>query len=135
MERKYGWKPQKFDDRDLKYSTAKPLMGLPASVDLRAGMPPIYDQGQLGSCTAHGIARAYQYAAKQAGLPEIMPSRLFLYYNERSQEGTISQDAGAVIRDGFKASNIYGVVDESLWPYDISKFDQTPPQQAYDEAL
>jgi intein/homing endonuclease len=86
------------------------------------------------NCTAHGIGRCIQYAERKAGLPDKMPSRLFLYYNERSLEGSISQDAGAVIRDGFKACNLFGVADESLWPYDISKFTETPTQAAYDDA-
>jgi hypothetical protein len=31
------------------------------SVDLRGSMPPVYDQGELGSCTANAIAAAYEY--------------------------------------------------------------------------
>lgn len=30
---------------------------LPARVDLRKECAPLYDQGELGSCTAHAIAR------------------------------------------------------------------------------
>jgi C1A family cysteine protease len=137
MERRYGWIPQKPDDRDWKYPTyAKPLEGFPPSVDLRENMPPIYDQGQLGSCTAHGIARAFQYAEIKAKFPSVMPSRLFLYYNERLQEGTIPEDAGAIIRDGLKACNIYGVVDEEKWPYDDGpdQFKVKPPEDAYASA-
>ena len=46
------------------------------------------------------------------------------------------KDAGAQIRDGIKTLNDfnYGICDESLWPYDISKFADTPPQAAYDAA-
>ncbi len=31
------------------------------------------------------------------------PSRLFIYYNERVIEGTVSTDAGAQVRDGIKS--------------------------------
>jgi C1A family cysteine protease len=134
MERKYGWIPQPEDSRDLKYSSFKPHAGLPSVVDLRPKMPQIWDQGQLGSCTAHGIGRAFVYAEKKIGLPELMPSRLFLYFNERMEEGTIDQDAGAIIRDGIKACNIYGIADESLWPYDITKFKDKPTSNVYDNA-
>lgn len=134
---KYGWKKQQFDNRDLKLSVQRPSTGTPSEVDLRGpNMPPIWDQGNLGSCTAHGIGRIYQYAVRKAGLPDLKPSRLFLYYNERRLENTISFDSGAIIRDGIKTLNKYGygIVDESLWPYDIEKFAHTPPQSAYDAA-
>ena len=135
MERKYGWLRQPPDDRDLKYSAARPLLGLPSSVDLRPNMPPIWDQGQLGSCTSFGIARAYNYAEIKAGLGSTEPSHLFIYYNERMEEGTVDTDAGAIIRDGIKSCNIYGVAAENMWPYDVSKFTVKPPEEAYDYAL
>ena len=54
----YGWVRDLPDERDFVY--AAPLIrfphGLPPSVDLRSECPPIYDQGQLGSCTGNGIA-------------------------------------------------------------------------------
>ena len=37
------------------------ITNLPASVDLRSKCPPIYDQGQLGSCTANALVGAYQF--------------------------------------------------------------------------
>ena len=54
-------------------------------------------------------------------------SRLFEYYATRKIEGTINEDSGATIRDTIKAAVQYGVVDESLWPYDIKKFAVNPP--------
>lgn len=133
----YGWKPQPKDNRDYKVSFQRPSTGTPPSANLRGPfMPEIWDQGNLGSCTAHGIGRIYQYAVRKAGLPDLKPSRLFLYYNERRLENTISFDDGAIIRDGIKTMNKYGygIVDESMWPYDIEKFAHTPPQSVYDAA-
>jgi C1A family cysteine protease len=54
-------------------------------------------------------------------------SRLFEYYATRKIEGTVSEDSGASIRDAIKSGVIYGVADESTWPYDISKFTINPP--------
>jgi C1A family cysteine protease len=133
----YGFKKQPKDNRDFKASFQRPPKGTPPSGDLRGpNMPKIWDQSTIGSCTAHGIGRIYQYAVRKAGLPDLMPSRLFLYYNERRDENTISFDAGAIIRDGIKTLNKYGygIVDESYWPYDVNKFTWTPPQEAYDAA-
>ena len=98
-------------------------------------MPPVYDQGQLGSCTANASGAALQYKREQENKSDFVPSRLFIYYNTRNLEGTTSSDSGASIRDTIKSVSIYGGPDESLWPYDISKFDIQPPQAAYDSGL
>ena len=34
---------------------------LPFSIDLRTKMPNVYDQGQLGSCTANALAACFEY--------------------------------------------------------------------------
>ena len=68
---------------------------LPPEYDLRPSMPPVYDQGQLGSCTGNAIAGAMEYERDRQGLSDFVPSRLFVYYNERALEGTVSSDAGA----------------------------------------
>ena len=59
-------------------------------------------------------------------------SRLAEYYATRFIEGTANEDSGATIRDAIKASVKYGVCDENLWPYDISKFTVNPPKEVWD---
>ena len=128
--RGYGWRPQLADVRDRLYA-AKLTGPLPSECDLRPSMPPVYDQGQLGSCTGNAIAAAMEYERDRQGLSDFVPSRLFVYYNERALEGTVSSDAGAVIRDGIKVVNSDGVVPETLWPYDIGMFSVKPPKRCY----
>jgi C1A family cysteine protease len=137
MIRSYGWRPDKPDLRDLYLSIFRPpgASATPESVDLRPGMPPVYDQGALGSCTGNAIAAAIEYDRKKQGASFIIPSRLFIYYNERAIEGTIAIDAGAEIRDGIKSVVSRGVCSESEWPYDASQLTVAPPQQCYDNAL
>jgi C1A family cysteine protease len=94
-------------------------------------MPPVYDQGQLGSCTGNAIAGAMEYERDRQGLSEFAPSRLFIYYNERALEGTVSSDSGAVIRDGIKVVNTDGVCPETLWPYDVGMFAVKPPKRCF----
>lgn len=132
----YGWVPDLPDARDHLYSAPIARIGpLPPSADLRSACPAVYDQGQLGSCTANAIAGAIEFdRMKQDLQPPFVPSRLFIYYNERSIEGTVSQDSGAQIRDGIKSVANAGVCDEALWPYDISKFADQPPPEDYTEA-
>jgi C1A family cysteine protease len=132
--RGYGWRHQLPDARDTLYA-ARLKAAPPAEYDLRPAMPPIYDQGQLGSCTGNAIAAAMEYERDRQGLSDFVPSRLFIYYNERALEGTASSDSGAVIRDGIKVVNTEGVCPETLWPYDIAMFAVRPPRRCYVAAL
>ncbi|RAN74094.1 peptidase C1 [Bacillus sp. SRB_336] len=125
---RYGWVPDLPDQRDFHYAaTAAVQASLPPAVDLTPQCPPVYDQGQLGSCTGNGVAGVLQFDALKEGLADTSaPSRLFIYYNERVIEGTVKSDSGAQIRDGIKSVAKTGVCDESLWPYDIAKFATKP---------
>ena len=88
-----------------------------------------------GNCTANAIGFAYQYCAiAQQNMLQFMPSRLFIYYNEREMEGTVDEDAGAHIRDGMKTINREGVCDEKKWPYVVKRFAVKPPPACYGEA-
>ena len=108
--RRLGWQPDLPDHRDLTFSAPMSVMAkLPASVDLRSGCPPVYDQGQIGSCTANAIAGAIEFDQRKQKLTEFVPSRLFIYYNERDIEHTIPLDNGAQIRDGIKSVAKLGV--------------------------
>jgi C1A family cysteine protease len=131
----YGWLPDLPDARDYMYAAPEEVLSdLPRSVDLRPQCPPVYDQGQLGSCTANAIGGAFQFMQTKEGLADLVPSRLFIYYNERVIEGTVDQDGGAMIRDGIKSVHKLGVCAEKSWEYDIARFTEKPPDEAYTEA-
>jgi C1A family cysteine protease len=139
--KKYGWIPDLPDARDHLFAAAPGVLSkLPAAVSLRAHCPPVYDQGQLGSCTGNAIAAAIQFdrmKQKQASANTLVPSRLFVYYNERVIEGSVGHDAGAQIRDGVKSVANQGACFEtgrSAWPYNIGEFTKRPPQACYAEA-
>lgn len=132
--KKYGWRPQLPDHRDYYHLFDKSKNENVNCVDLRDKCPPIYDQGQLGSCTANGIGFVFEFDMMKQHLKPFIPSRLFLYYNERDMEGTTGYDAGANIRDGIKSLNKQGICPETEWPYDISKFTDKPPEICYTDA-
>jgi C1A family cysteine protease len=119
------------------YSAPPEISGaLPAMTDLRSNCPPVYDQLQLGSCTSNAIAGAVEFdLIKEKQQRIFIPSRLFLYYNERVIEGTVSSDSGAPLRDGIKSMATQGDCPESLWPYDIAEFAVKPPANCYSQAL
>jgi C1A family cysteine protease len=133
---RYGWVPDLPDARDQLFAAPpQTLVGLPGSVDLRDRCPKeVYDQGQLGSCTANAIGAAFEYCLLAQHASDFMPSRLFVYYNERAIEGTVASDSGAQIRDGIKSVAKQGVCPETEWPYDISTFTDQPPARCYTDA-
>lgn len=134
---RYGWLPDLPDHRDFAYAAPRPLLRkLPSKVDLTPFCPPIYDQGQLGSCTANAIGGAFEFELlKQDKAKDFMPSRLFIYYNERVIENTVSTDSGAMLRDGIKSVNQQGVCAESMWPYYAGELTVRPTSGCYAEAL
>ena len=101
--------------------------GLPESEDLRYKMPPVYHQGNIGSCTANALIAALQYDH-----PDMMGSRLFVYYNERRLEGHIPDDVGATLADGVRALTTYGICPEHEWPYEENRYAQPPSQTCYE---
>lgn len=134
---RFGWRPDTPDMRDMM--TAVPVRRvskLPSSVDLSTAkwMPPVYDQGNLGSCTGNAIAGGFEFDLGKQKLPVFQPSRLAIYYDERVIEHTTKEDAGAEIRDGMKVISKTGAAPESLWPYTISKFAKKPSKTYYDAA-
>jgi len=145
---RYGWKPDLPDQRDYSYAVPPHVAkNISTSVDLRAQCPAVYDQGGIGSCTANAIAGALEFDMMKQGLDDFVPSRLFIYYNERAIEGTVGADSGAYIRDGIKSVASQGDCPESMWPYDATpagpdgtfppgaKAATQPPPQCYDNAI
>jgi C1A family cysteine protease len=125
----YNLKKQKADKRDFQLKIEK-LVAIPPIVDLRQYCPFVFDQGNLGSCTANAGVAARMMLDKL----NILLSRLFQYYNERKIEGDIGQDNGAQMRDIGKAIQKYGICLDSIWSYKITKFAKTPSVNAYKTA-
>jgi C1A family cysteine protease len=98
------------------------------SVDLRNKLPVVYDQGNLGSCTANALCYCFDYIDTT-----FFPSRLYLYYNERLLDKSINQDAGSTLSQGIIALEKYGICSEKLCPYVISNFKNKPTNDAYIE--
>ncbi len=131
----YTLREDKIDERDYKFSLAvapTPKIRLPKTVDLRNKMPPVYNQLNLGSCTANA---GCGYMAYRYNRPFIVFSRLYLYYKERFLEGTVNEDNGATMRSIAKVLNQFGVCFEEFMPYIPADFAKTPSEQAEINAL
>lgn len=117
---------------------------LPSRVDLRQFDSPIINQGDLGACTGFAIVKGLREFMLNRDRQAFQPlSPLFLYYNERKVEGSIDEDAGAMITTGMELLKNIGVAREALWSYDPAndnnprtkeKFQQAPPAAAYHDA-
>lgn len=138
-----GWIKDRPDIRDITpdHEKVNELFGLiraqsiPSKVDLTPNDVPIFDQGELGSCTANGQCGTLEYVEKKNNNGNFVPaSRLFLYYVTRHLIENQSGDTGATIRDTMKALANYGACPETDWPYLINKFDKKPPIKAFTDA-
>jgi C1A family cysteine protease len=137
--RSYTRKKKTIDVRDhvyaghLMFGTA----AVPPKVDLTPHLGPVFDQGDLGSCTANACAGALEYEENIQNNNDaaVQLSRLFLYWNERELEGDVDQDAGGEIRDVVKVAAQYGAPFETTWPYVTEQFTVKPSLEAYSEGL
>jgi C1A family cysteine protease len=108
---------------------------IPSSSSLRDKVKQVYDQGQLGSCTANAFCGAYRILEAD----DFEPSRLFFYYYERLLELPPGEhkvtDSGGDVVDGETYVEKFGVCSESSWPYNIEKANNRPTKKCRVEAL
>lgn len=132
----FGYIPDTQDPHDFAFQSIRPATApLPPMVDLRQLCSPVRDQGQLGSCTGFAIAVGMrEFLLNKIGHPFIPLSPLFLYYEERLKEHTVSQDCGAMPRDGFKVLAKIGCAPETDDSYDVTKFATAPSKAAIHDA-
>lgn len=134
LQRHYGgWRPSLPHPRRRVADTSG--ITILDEVDPRKDLPPIFDQSQLGSCTANATAAHFQYDGMLDGADPGLLARLWIYWQERAKEGSLGQgDTGAFGSDAFWVASHIGVPPETAWPYDISTFDpKQPPVAATDD--
>lgn len=130
---KYGWIKSVPEPRDKLYLIGNKVK-LPSAVDHRQYCPLVYNQGELGSCTANAVLASVQFEQIRGHIQTYMPSRLFQYYNSRVYHRTVSEDSGATITNSLKAVAKYGYCSEKDWQYDMKKFTVKPPTTIYKKA-
>ena len=120
----FGWLPDLPDSRDYTKDTptvakllkTPKLTSLPSKTDLREWCPPIFDQGNIGSCTANAAAALLAYHNKRAFGKDTPLSRLFIYKATRDlmmEKG----DSGAYIRTTMGSLALFGSPPEKYWSY------------------
>lgn len=136
MPHAYGYLPDVHDPKDVIYQSARPSMApLPANVDLRHLCSPVRNQGSLGACTGFAIAAGMrEFLLIKLGMPLVQLSPLFVYYEERLLENSVTQDVGAQPRDGFKVLAKIGCAPETDYSYDPAAFTRPPAPRALTDA-
>jgi len=140
VQRKYNLKKDPYDPRDYMFKAEKLGVNnitLPISYDLRTSgfMPPVLNQGSLGSCGPNQISNALRFCLKKNKFQDFQPSRLFIYYYTRLIEGSpLNEDSGISIRGGLNAVQKYGACNETIWNYNVSNFSTQPSTDAINAA-
>ncbi|MCA9576502.1 MAG: C1 family peptidase [Polyangiales bacterium] len=130
------WEGQRFS------ATRVTAARLPARVDLRAAMTAVENQSETSSCVANAVAGAYEYLVKQHRQDDAYDvSRLFIYFVARAvaagEDPTSEpelEDEGTMIGAAIEGLREFGACSEESWPFDDELVNETPSEEAFDEA-
>jgi C1A family cysteine protease len=133
---RFGWKrglPRMITHR---YFPMRGATTIPTAVDLQPKCPPVYDQGDLGSCTAHAGSGLAEFLMMKLGYAPWTPARLALYYMTRVlvEQEPANEDTGCTLADTMTALDTLGVAHESLWWYNTAKFGVRPSKGVFTDA-
>ena len=139
VQRKLGYDVKRYALKQAAMARPQnlaPVQGiLPSVVDLRAKTSPVYDQYDLGACTAFAVGKGMREMLQiKRGEKQVPLSALYLYYETRKLRDSVDLDSGATITDAMKAIATAGAAPDQLWPYDTMVFDQKPTAAAYKAA-
>jgi len=132
-----GCLPDLPDFRDWIYTPADSTV-LPNIKDLRALCSVIEDQGTIGSCASNATIGAIEILINKLGHTYEDLSRLFVYYNARTLDGSIANNNiayGSTLRNNIKTCVDIGVCTEALWPYTTMLWNILPNCDAYTDAI
>jgi len=96
-------------------------------------LPPIENQGSIGSCTAQAVVGLAEYLIR-VGTGEFTDlARMFVYKVSRNLMG-VSGDTGSYIRTAIKTLAAFGAPPETFWPYEEELLDVEPLALQYSYA-
>jgi C1A family cysteine protease len=132
-----GWVNDSTDPRDRIFEVEERALvsersTLPPEVDLRGRFrTAIENQGSTNSCVGHAVTSFVEALTRST----VDKSRLFVYWNSRSFEGTTHVDNGTQIRNAMRSISAFGLADESVWPYNTTLINVKPSDAAYSNGL
>lgn len=99
-------------------------------IDLRKYCSPVFDQGELGSCTANAASGMVGFYLNRLNGSSLPVSRLFIYKTTRNLM-LETGDNGATIRSTMGSLALFGAPPEKYWEYVVKEFDVEPPAFCY----
>jgi C1A family cysteine protease len=130
------WIPDYPEYSDKIYNTPIKNLLVHAYVDLRMNCPGICDKKNINSSVAHAICYVYEYNIIKYDINNIfIPSKLFLYYNQRLIKKTQEYDSGASIRDGLRILDTIGICSEVDYPYNDNELYTKPSEEIYEASF
>lgn len=93
----------------------------------------ILDQGMAEQCVGAALAQAAQVQLSAEGLPAVLPSGSFIWYNARASLGDRDFNVGTYIYSGVEAVSSFGLPPDSDWPLARAEWDfaERPSHAAY----
>ena len=126
--RKLNYKFRTPDHRDYKYVPKQNIKIAKSSYTIQPKISQILDQGNLGSC----VANAFSQYIRIMTAYKLQPSRILFYYIGRLTGSLyITEDTGLDIRMACSVMKDYGVCQESVCPYNINNFANTPSLNSF----
>jgi hypothetical protein len=113
--------PSAYDPRDYKYQkllAVSPMRDNGGPIDYRDNMPPVFDQGQRGSCVACAATWTPKSFAEinEGAFPAKGFSASYLYSRCKQLDG-IPEQEGTYLRTAMQVLKNYGVCPEAAMPY------------------
>lgn len=106
---------------------------LQLTADNSAWLPPVRNQGNIGSCVSFSWINALEFLHRRLYGRVISFSQLFTYKMGRDLAG-FAGDSGLWLKHGAGTLVRHGALDSHRWPYDTSRFDEFPPAHLYSYA-
>ena len=136
LRHKMNLKADPRDEKDVKYAfkSAVSETKIPDVYEIPLKFQsPVKNQGRVGSCASHAAADLVEIEFAINKPNRLLPlSELWHYYTVRSPEyfNTFPADSGQYARDMCRVLKDKGIAPEMTWPYDVSKFNDSPPWYA-----
>ena len=125
-----GWRSNPKHAKLLKQLVHDPeykAVPVPDAASVKQFFPAVFDQGDIGSCTANAGIGEMESAWKRGHGSFLDLSRLDLYQQSLQHDGNWGQDAGSYNSTVLWVLTKKGVATERLWPYDTRKLAVRPP--------
>jgi len=129
-ERAMGWKSNPRHAKSLTQIVKHPSYKraqLPASAMVVDLLPPVYDQEDIGRCTANAGCGAFDAIWKKQHGAFTFPSRMDLYTSSLKRDGTFPHDSGSYTSTVLWVLLNQGVCQEKTWPYNPRALGIQPP--------